>query len=41
MATDFYEIWNRYQKSKTYMDGKGMVHKTEKNWLMYSGKLWD
>ena len=41
MATDFYEIWNRYQKSKTYMDGKGMVHKTEKNWLMYSGKQWE
>ena len=40
MATDFYEIWNRYNKSKTYMDGKGMVYKTEKNWLMYSGKQW-
>lgn len=41
MATDFYTIWDRYQKSKTYMDGKGMVHKTEKNWLMYSGKQWE
>jgi len=40
MATDFYEIWQRYNKSRTYMDGKGMVNKTEKNWLMYSGDQW-
>ena len=41
MATDFYEIWNRYDKSKTYMDKKGIVTKTEKCWQMYSGKQWE
>ena len=41
MATDFYEIWDRYNKAKTYMDKKGMVYRTEKNWLMYSGKQWE
>ena len=41
MATDFYEIWDRYNKSKTYIDGKGMVVKCEKNWLMYLGRQWD
>ena len=41
MTTDFYEIWARYQRSKQYIDGKGMVSKTEKNWLMYSGRQWE
>lgn len=41
MATDFYEIWDRYQQSKRYIDSKGMISKTEKNWLMYSGKQWE
>ena len=41
MATDFYEIWDRYHKSKSYMDSKNMVYKTEKNWLMYAGKQWE
>ena len=41
MATDFYEIWNRYQKSKTYMDARGILMRTEKNWLMYIGKQWE
>lgn len=41
MATDFYEIWNRYNKSKTYMDKRGITVRTEKNWLMYIGKQWE
>lgn len=41
MATDFYEIWNRYEKSKTYLDKKGLVSKTEKHWLMYLGRQWE
>lgn len=41
MATDFYEIWNRYNKSKNYMDKKGLVSKTEKHWLMYLGRQWE
>ena len=39
--TDIYEIWNRYDKSKTYMDKKNVLSKTEKNWLMYIGRQWE
>ena len=41
MATDFYEIWNRFSKSKNYMDKRGILVRTEKNWLMYIGKQWE
>lgn len=41
MTTDFYEIWQRYNRSKTYIDSKGLIRKAEKNWLMYSGKQWE
>lgn len=41
MAIDIYGIWDRYNKSKTYMDKKGLLTKTEKSWLMYSGKQWE
>ena len=39
--TDIYEIWQRYEKSKQYMDRKGLLTKTEKNWKMYIGKQWE
>ena len=39
--TDIYEIWNRYDKSKTYMNKKNLLSKTEKNWLMYIGRQWE
>ena len=39
--TDIYEIWNRYEKSKTYMNKKNVLSKTEKNWLMYIGRQWE
>ena len=39
--TDIYEIWNRYDKSKTYMNKKNVLSRTEKNWLMYIGKQWE
>lgn len=39
--TDIYEIWDRYDKSKTYMDKKNVLSKTEKNWLMYIGRQWE
>ena len=39
--TDFYEIWQRYDKAKTYKDKKGILTKTEKCWQMYSGKQWE
>ena len=41
MATDFYAIWQRYDKSKTYMDKKGILIKSEKCWQMYTGKQWE
>lgn len=40
MATDLFEIWQRYKRSKQYMDGKSILHKTEKNWQMYIGDQW-
>ena len=39
--TDIYTIWERFGKSQDYMRGKGILTKTEKNWLMYSGKQWE
>ena len=39
--TDIYEIWDRYNKSKTYMSKKNVLSKTEKNWLMFLGKQWE
>ena len=39
--TDIHTIWERYEKSQTYMTGKGIYTKTDKNWLMYSGKQWE
>ena len=39
--TDFYEIWQRYDKAKTYKDKKGLLVKTEKSWQMYCGKQWE
>jgi hypothetical protein len=42
MATiDIYGIWERYNKSKSYMDKKGLLVKTEKSWQMYCGKQWE
>ena len=41
MATDFYEIWQRYNKARNYFDKKGLVSKTEKHWLMYLGRQWE
>lgn len=40
MATDIYGIWERYNKSKNYMDKKNILVKTEKQWQMYAGKQW-
>ena len=39
--TDIYEIWQRFEKSKQYMQQKSILNKTEKNWLMYIGKQWE
>ena len=39
--TDIYEIWQRFEKSKSYMQQKSILTKTEKNWQMYIGKQWE
>lgn len=39
--TDIYEIWQRFEKSKQYMQEKAILTKTERNWLMYIGRQWD
>lgn len=39
--TDIYEIWQRYEKSKSYMQQKAILTRTEKNWLMFIGKQWE
>lgn len=39
--TSIYEIWQRFEKSKQYMQQKAILTKTEKNWLMYIGKQWE
>lgn len=38
--TDIYEIWERFEKSKEYMQSKQLLTRTEKNWLMYLGDQW-
>jgi hypothetical protein len=40
-TTDLFDIWERFEKSSTYMRQKGILTRTEKNWLMYSGKQWE
>ena len=39
--TDIYEIWERFEKSKKYMQNKAILTRTEKNWLMYIGRQWE
>ena len=39
--TSIYEIWQRFEKSKSYMQQKAILTKTEKNWQMYIGKQWE
>ena len=34
-------IWQKYEKSKQYLDQKSLVTKTEKNWNFYIGKQWE
>lgn len=37
----YHEIWQKYEKSKNYMDGKNILTKTERNWNFYIGKQWE
>jgi hypothetical protein len=34
------DIYNKYQKAHDYLDKKGLVRKTNKNWDMYLGDQW-
>lgn len=38
---DVYDIWQKYEKSKSYMESKGVLTKTERNWNFYIGKQWE
>lgn len=37
---DYNEIWKKYEKSHDYMQKKGIVSKTDRNWDMYIGYQW-
>ena len=34
------KIWQKYEKCKDYLDKKGLVKKTERNWNFYIGNQW-
>lgn len=35
------KIWRKYQKRKDYIDKKGLVSKTNRNWQFYIGNQWE
>ena len=35
------EIWQKYEKCKEYLDGKGIVAKTNRNWNFFIGRQWE
>lgn len=35
------DIWQKYQKSKRYMEAAGILRRTERNWKFYVGRQWD
>lgn len=37
----YHDIWQKYEKSKHYMDGKNILLKTEQNWNFFVGKQWE
>lgn len=37
----YHDIWQKYEKSKHYMDGKNILLKTERNWNFFVGKQWE
>lgn len=37
----YHDIWQKYEKSKHYMDGKNILLKTERNWNFFIGKQWE
>lgn len=34
------EIWKKYEKSRDYLQGKGLIEKTNENWRFYLGDQW-
>jgi hypothetical protein len=40
MKDNYTEIWQKYEKCKEYLDGKGIVAKTERNWNFFIGDQW-
>ena len=41
MDKKYTEIWQKYEKCKEYLDGKGIVAKTNRNWNFFIGKQWE
>ena len=37
----YHDIWQKYEKSKHYMDGKNILLKTERTWNFFVGKQWE
>ena len=37
---EYHEIWQKYEKSKRYMESKGILTDTERNWNFYIGNQW-
>lgn len=34
------DIWQKYENCREYMNGKGLVSETDKNWSFYAGDQW-
>jgi hypothetical protein len=39
-AKENLKIWEKYEKCKNYIQGKGLKEKTERNWNFYLGRQW-
>ena len=40
--TDFTtQIWQKYEKTKAYMQKKSILSDSERNWNFYIGKQWE
>lgn len=41
LEKNYTDIWRKYEKCKEYMDKKGIVTRTERNWNFVVGKQWE
>lgn len=40
-TTETVDIWQKYERSKRYMESAGILRRTERNWKFYVGRQWD